>query len=124
MAAAAPEIADDLIDLPGDAPVGLRDRPENVAKLARRVASNPLKLLHPPRAGKKLLVLDIDYTLFDHRSPAEVPAELARPYLHPFLALAYTDYGACVAAQRAAGMQEADALKRHRDLERHQHEVD
>jgi hypothetical protein len=41
--------------------------------------------LNPPREGKKLLVLDIDYTLFDHRSTAENPAELMRPYLHEFL---------------------------------------
>lgn len=93
-AAAAPEVVDDLLDLPGDAPVDVRHRPENVAKLARRVAAQPLKLLHPPREGKKLLVLDIDYTLFDHRSTAEVPDELARPYLHQFLTAAYADYGA------------------------------
>ena len=91
-AAAAPELVDDLLDLPGDAPVDLQHRPENVAKLARRVAAQPLELLHPPRAGKKLLVLDIDYTLFDHRSPAERPHELARPYLHEFLAAAYAHY--------------------------------
>ncbi|KAG5525818.1 hypothetical protein RHGRI_032190 [Rhododendron griersonianum] len=30
--------------------------------------------------GKKLLVLDIDYTLFDHRSTAENPLELMWPY--------------------------------------------
>ncbi|KAF9626354.1 hypothetical protein IFM89_032408 [Coptis chinensis] len=29
--------------------------------------------------GKKLLVLDIDYTLFDHRSTAKNPLELMRP---------------------------------------------
>ena len=91
-AAAAPELVDDLLDLPGDAPVDVQHRPENVAKLARRVAAQPLKLLHPPRPGKKLLVLDIDYTLFDHRSTAEVPHELARPYLHEFLASAYEHY--------------------------------
>ena len=70
------------------------ERPENVVKLARRVAATPLAVLHPPRAGKKLLVLDIDYTLFDHRSTAETPMELARPHLHSFLAAAYAEYGA------------------------------
>lgn len=38
-----------------------------------------IKLLNPCREGKKLLVLDIDYTLFDHRSSAENPLELMRP---------------------------------------------
>lgn len=36
-------------------------------------------LRNPCREGKKLLVLDIDYTLFDHRSTAENPRELMRP---------------------------------------------
>ena len=46
------------------------ERPENIAKLRRRVAATPVVPLAPPRAGKKLLVLDIDYTLFDHRRGA------------------------------------------------------
>ena len=28
--------------------------------------------MNAPRQGKPCLVLDIDYTLFDHRSPVEV----------------------------------------------------
>jgi ubiquitin-like domain-containing CTD phosphatase 1 len=69
-------------------------RPENLAKLARRVAQQACTPLQPPRPGKKLLVLDIDYTLFDHRSTAETPQELARPHLHAFLTAAYACYGA------------------------------
>ena len=34
-------------------------------------------------------MLDIDYTLFDHRTPAETGAELMRPHLHEFLTSAY-----------------------------------
>ncbi|KAF3772709.1 Ubiquitin-like domain-containing CTD phosphatase, partial [Nymphaea thermarum] len=51
-----------------------------------------IELLNPCREGKKLLVLDIDYTLFDHRSTAENPLELMRPYLHEFLSAAYAEY--------------------------------
>jgi hypothetical protein len=43
-------------------------------------------------AGKKCLVLDIDYTLFDLNSSAEHPDELARPYLHEFLTACYEYY--------------------------------
>lgn len=46
-------------------------------------------MLNEPRPGKKLLVLDIDYTLYDHRSAAETGYELMRPYLHEFLTSAY-----------------------------------
>ena len=38
-----------------------------------------IELRNPCRKGKKLLVLDIDYTLFDHRSTAENPLQLMRP---------------------------------------------
>ena len=61
-------------------------------KLRRRVASVDVKVLNAPRTGKKCLVLDIDYTLFDLNSTAERPDELARPYLHHFLKSAYEHY--------------------------------
>jgi hypothetical protein len=38
------------------------------------------KLLHPPRPGKKLLVLDIDYTLMDHRSTVVVDGQSFRDW--------------------------------------------
>ena len=57
--------------------------------MEKRVKSYEVKVLNEPRPGKKLLVLDIDYTLFDHRSVAESGRELMRPYLHEFLASAY-----------------------------------
>jgi len=64
----------------------------NQSKIARRVKEYSIKVLNPPRTGKKLLVLDIDYTLFDHRSVAETGTELMRPFLHEFLSLAHTQY--------------------------------
>lgn len=42
-----------------------------LAKINKRVRDYKITMLNEPRAGKKLLVLDIDYTLFDHRSVAE-----------------------------------------------------
>ncbi|KAL9266316.1 Ubiquitin-like domain-containing CTD phosphatase-like protein [Drosera capensis] len=50
-----------------------------------------LSLQSTHREGKKL-ILDIDYTLFDHRSPAGNPLELMRPYLHEVLTAAYAEY--------------------------------
>lgn len=66
--------------------------PEYKAKISRRVQHYKIKMLNEPRPNKKLLVLDIDYTLFDHRSTAQTAAELMRPYLHEFLTSAYEHY--------------------------------
>ena len=49
-------------------------------------------MINPPRPGKKLLVSDIDYCIFDLNSSAERPEELARPYLHEFFATLYAHY--------------------------------
>ena len=68
-------------------------REEYLQKVANRVKSYEVKILNEPREGKKLLVLDIDYTLFDHRSTAETGRELMRPYLHEFLTTAYEVIG-------------------------------
>jgi ubiquitin-like domain-containing CTD phosphatase 1 len=66
-----------------------KDAAENHKKIDNRLNSYKPKILNDPRPGKKLLVLDIDYTLFDHRSTVERPLELMRPYLHEFLTAAY-----------------------------------
>lgn len=39
-------------------------REENLAKINRRVSDYKVDVRNPPRAGKKLLVLDVDYTIF------------------------------------------------------------
>ena len=57
--------------------------------MANRVANYEVKIFNDLREDKKLLVLDIDYTLFDHKTPAETGAELMRPHLHEFLTAAY-----------------------------------
>lgn len=67
-------------------------REEYLNKVSNRVKSYEVKILNEPREGKKLLVLDIDYTLFDHKTAAETGRELMRPYLHEFLTTAYEDY--------------------------------
>lgn len=72
--------------------IPLEKREEVRAKLERRVQTYQAKIFNEPRPGKRLLVLDIDYTLFDHRSTAETGAELMRPYLHEFLTTVYEHY--------------------------------
>lgn len=87
----SPEIIDDF-ELGQDEVVDIKDKEVNKQKLRRRIDQYKIKLRNPCREGKKLLVLDIDYTLFDHRSPAENPLELMRPFLHEFLTAAYAEY--------------------------------
>ncbi|XP_022998279.1 ubiquitin-like domain-containing CTD phosphatase [Cucurbita maxima] len=87
----SPEIIDDF-ELGKDEVIDIKDKDVNKQKLRRRIGQYKIELRNPCREGKKLLVLDIDYTLFDHRSPAENPLQLMRPYLHEFLTAAYAEY--------------------------------
>ncbi|GBF89622.1 ubiquitin-like domain-containing CTD phosphatase [Raphidocelis subcapitata] len=92
-ALAAPEVQDDFDLRPEEEQaLDVRDQPEVLEKLERRIRSVEVKVMNPPRPGKKCLVLDIDYTLFDLGSAAERPDELARPYLHEFLRDTYRYY--------------------------------
>ncbi|KAL8143211.1 hypothetical protein V2J09_016243 [Rumex salicifolius] len=86
-----PEIVDDF-ELEQEEAVEIKDNEVNKQKLRKRIDRYKIELLNPCREGKKLLVLDIDYTLFDHRSTAENPLELMRPYLHEFLTASYAEY--------------------------------
>eukprot|EP00168_Porphyra_purpurea_P013120 TRINITY_DN3558_c0_g1_i7.p1 TRINITY_DN3558_c0_g1~~TRINITY_DN3558_c0_g1_i7.p1 ORF type:complete len:169 (-),score=64.03 TRINITY_DN3558_c0_g1_i7:99-605(-) len=61
-------------------------------KLRRRVANTKIKLMHPLRPGRKCLVLDIDYTIYDCKGVAAVVADLGRPGLHEFMTAAYRHY--------------------------------
>ncbi|CAD6235694.1 unnamed protein product [Miscanthus lutarioriparius] len=86
-----PELLDDF-DFEQNEATAIKDKDVYKQKLKRRASQYKIKLLNPCRKGKKLLVLDIDYTLFDHKSTAENPMELMRPYLHQFLTAAYSKY--------------------------------
>ncbi len=54
---------------------------------------------HAPRPGKPLLVLDLDYTLYDYKSTAETLEELQRPGMHSFLTRMYRCYDLCIWSQ-------------------------
>lgn len=68
-----PDEADDVIDdfEDADKDVPIQNMDVYLSKVQRRIKDYQINILNPPREGKKLLVLDIDYTLFDHRSAAE-----------------------------------------------------
>ncbi|KAI5082550.1 hypothetical protein GOP47_0002293 [Adiantum capillus-veneris] len=84
-------VEDEILVEPVDAPEIVDDF-EFEEIDSQDIKDREMHTLNPPREGKRLLVLDIDYTLFDHRSSAENPHELMRPYLHEFLTAAYAEY--------------------------------
>jgi ubiquitin-like domain-containing CTD phosphatase 1 len=72
--------------------VEIQHRPEYLQKIDHRVREYKINVLNESRPGKKLLVLDVDYTLFDHKSTAETVGVLSRPHLHEFLSGVYEHY--------------------------------
>lgn len=80
------------------------DTEESIQRQLDEKCSIPFqKFLHVPSSNKCCLVLDIDYTLFDHRWHLQVKDELKkdkstlipefkRPYLHEFLTTCYERY--------------------------------
>eukprot|EP00743_Colponemidia_sp_Colp-15_P008983 GILK01009802.1.p1 GENE.GILK01009802.1~~GILK01009802.1.p1 ORF type:complete len:340 (-),score=49.87 GILK01009802.1:170-1189(-) len=94
-----PEVLNDLdfdyspdsLDVPVD--------PKHRAKLEKVISTTEVRIINPPREGKKLLVLDLDYTLFDHKGTAERAEELKRPFLDQFLTAAYENFDIVIWSQ-------------------------
>lgn len=55
--------------------------------------------MHPLRSGKKLLVLDLDYTLIDCKALNNPMIDVMRPGLHEFLAVCYEHYDIVIWSQ-------------------------
>jgi len=110
-----PEVIDDF-DVGEDEVVAAKDCAIFQEKIAKRVKDYAIKKCHPTRPGKKLLVLDIDYTIFDHRSVGETGRDLMRPYLHYFLESAYADYD--IAIWSATSMKWIEAKLQELNLEK------
>jgi ubiquitin-like domain-containing CTD phosphatase 1 len=81
-----PEIIDDFEDIVYENG-SLLSSPDVMAKLVAYSQRLEINMIAPFRPGKKLLVLDLDYTLFDHKSTASNISELMRPGMHDFLVL-------------------------------------
>ncbi|KAF9052822.1 HAD IIID h [Panaeolus papilionaceus] len=74
----------------------------NIRKVQEATKNLQVNIIHPLRPGKKLLVLDIDYTILDTKpltSGSLPPAECARPGLHEFLEAVYPYYDICIWSQ-------------------------
>jgi len=111
-----PEVVDDFDIGDEDDDIPVKDCAVFQEKIAKRVKEYVIKKCHPTRPGKKLLVLDIDYTIFDHRSVGETGRDLMRPYLHYFLEAAYADYD--IAIWSATSMKWIEAKLQELNLEK------
>lgn len=73
------------LDIPDEVEISVEQCADNLAKIDRRVKEYKVDIFNAPRPGMKLLVLDIDYTLFDHRSVATSCLEVNLSILFYFL---------------------------------------
>ncbi|XP_065185453.1 ubiquitin-like domain-containing CTD phosphatase 1 [Sycon ciliatum] len=94
---------EDVFDIPEDEMAPVHKQAMFLDKISRRVEQYDIKLVNPLRDDRKLLVLDIDCTFFDHRSKATTAQELARPHLQEFLTTVYPLYN--IAIWSATGMK-------------------
>ncbi|KAJ3920896.1 hypothetical protein F5877DRAFT_89174 [Lentinula edodes] len=97
-----PDVVNDLdIDFTKDPNAVKRYKHDqrNIRKVKEMTDKLSVNIIHPLREGKKLLVLDIDYTILDTKpltSGSLPPAECARPKLHEFLEAIYPYYDSMV----------------------------
>ncbi|KAL7753484.1 hypothetical protein RI367_001259 [Sorochytrium milnesiophthora] len=67
--------------------------PENLKKLDVYIQKADIHVINPPRSGKKLLVMDLDFTIYDCKSAASNVMDLLRPGTHEFLEMKATELG-------------------------------
>lgn len=77
----------------------VRANPEHQKKFDKYLAKLDINLINSPREGKKLLVLDLDYTLFDMKSKADNFEQLKRPLTDEFLTAMYQDFDLVIWSQ-------------------------
>ncbi|TBU65507.1 HAD IIID h [Dichomitus squalens] len=100
-----PDVINDLdVDFsanPAAAAAYINDQ-RNRRKVKEYTEKLQVNIINPLREGKRLLVLDIDYTILDTKpltSGALPPQECARPGLHEFLEAVYPYYDICIWSQ-------------------------
>ncbi|KAI8927943.1 HAD-like domain-containing protein [Entophlyctis helioformis] len=77
------------------------DDPANQKSLRKVIDKTEIHIINELRPGKRMLVLDLDWTLFDPKGTASSVSQLARPGLHEFLAAVYPYYDLCIWSQTA-----------------------
>ncbi|KAG0008469.1 hypothetical protein BGZ80_003396 [Entomortierella chlamydospora] len=72
---------------------------QNQKNLKATIAKCKIDIMNPLRSGKKLLVLDLDYTLIDCKALNNPLIDVMRPGLHDFLAVCYEHYDIVIWSQ-------------------------
>ncbi|KAG0369545.1 HAD-like domain-containing protein [Gamsiella multidivaricata] len=72
---------------------------QNQKSLKNTIAKCNINIMNPLRPGKKLLVLDLDYTLIDCKALNNSLADVMRPGLHDFMAVCYEHYDIVIWSQ-------------------------
>ncbi|KAF8820004.1 HAD hydrolase, family IIID protein [Cardiosporidium cionae] len=72
---------------------------KHLARLQKAIDKTNIVLINSPRSLKKLLVLDLDHTLFDFRGESLAISRLKRPYLDYFMRETYRDYDLVIWSQ-------------------------
>ncbi|KAG0037469.1 hypothetical protein BGZ82_002468 [Podila clonocystis] len=72
---------------------------QNQKCLKSTVAKCDINIMNPLRPGKKLLVLDLDYTLIDCKALNSHMFDIMRPGLHDFLTVCYEHYDIVIWSQ-------------------------
>ncbi|RKO98563.1 hypothetical protein CXG81DRAFT_15756 [Caulochytrium protostelioides] len=93
-AADLPEVIDDLeldeAPAPGQSTLEIAKNKRALEKMHAKMP--PITLIHPLRPHKKLLVLDLDYTLFDCKTVVSHISQRMRPGMHEMLVALYPYY--------------------------------
>ena len=77
----------------------IENRKQSHDKLEKVIRETTINKIFEPRKGKKLLVLDIDYTIFDMGSKTESWNTLKRPYTEYLMENCYQHYDIVVWSQ-------------------------
>ncbi|KAF9362119.1 hypothetical protein BGX26_000007 [Mortierella sp. AD094] len=72
---------------------------QNQKSLKATITKCKIDIMNPLRPGKKLLVLDLDYTLIDCKALNNPLIDVMRPGLHDFLAVCYEHYDIVIWSQ-------------------------
>ncbi|ORZ39885.1 HAD-like domain-containing protein [Catenaria anguillulae PL171] len=90
---------DDFEPTAGSAALAIRKSAKIQQKLMLYVEKTTISVINPPRPGKHLLVLDLDYTIFDCKAFSQNQMDLLRPGTHEFLSAVYQHYDIVIWSQ-------------------------